>query len=65
MIRKVSDADPLICLSCGGRMTILSFIKNPKLIDRIICHLELSFESERPPPPHHHHGPQELLMAAE
>jgi len=30
---------------------------------RIIRHLELTFEAERPPPPHH--VQQELLMAAE
>ena len=34
-----------------------------KTIDRIIRHLELTFEAERPPPPHH--VQQDLLMAAE
>lgn len=63
MIRKVYEVDPLICPSCGGRMRIISFIERPKTIDRIIRHLELIFEAERPPPPHH--VQQELLMAAE
>jgi len=62
MIRKVYEVDPLICPSCGGRMRIVSFIEDPKVIDRIIRHLELSFEAERPPPPHH--VQQELLTAA-
>jgi len=43
-------------------MRIISSIEDPKVIDRIIRHLELSFVAERPPPPHH--VQQELLMAA-
>jgi hypothetical protein len=61
MIRKVYEVDPLLCPSCGGQMKIISFIEEPKTIDRIIGHLKLTFEAERPPPPHQ----QELLMAAE
>ena len=63
MIRKVYEVDPLLCSSCGGRMRIISFIEEPKTIDRIIRHLELTFEAERPPPPQI--VQQELLMAAE
>jgi hypothetical protein len=63
MIRKVYEVDPLLCPSCGGRMRILSFIEEPKTIDRIIRHLELTFEAERPPPPRV--VQQDLLMAAE
>ena len=63
MIRKVYEVDPLLCPSCGGRMSVISFIEEPKTIDRIIRHLELIFEAERPPPPHHIQ--QELLVAAE
>jgi hypothetical protein len=63
MIRKGYEVDLLICPSCGGRMRVVSFIEEPKTIDRIIRHLELTFEAERPPPPHH--VQQELLMAAE
>jgi len=48
---------------CGGQMKIISFIEDPQVIDKIIGHLKLSFEAERPPPPHH--VQQELLMAAE
>ena len=63
IIRKVYDVDPLLCPSCVGRMKVISFIEDPKAIDKIICHLKLSFQTERPPP-----SPviqQELLMAAE
>jgi hypothetical protein len=63
MIRKVYEVDPLRCPSCGGKMRIISFIEEPKTIDRIIRHLELTFEAERPPPPRV--VQQDLLMAAE
>jgi hypothetical protein len=63
MIRKVYEVPPLRCHTCGGQMSIHSFVEEPKTIDRIIRHLELSFKAERPPPAHHFQ--QELLMAAE
>jgi len=47
MIRKVYEADPLCCPSCGGQMRIISFIEDPNIIDRIIVHLELTFNAER------------------
>jgi len=43
-------------------MRVIAFIEEPKVIDKIIRHLKLSFIAERPPPPHNLH--QELLMAA-
>ena len=39
------------------------FFTEPKAIDRIIRHLELTFEAERPPPPRL--VQQDLLMTAE
>ncbi len=44
-------------------MSIIAFIQEPKAIHKIIRHLELTFEAERPPPPHN--VQQELLIAAE
>jgi len=44
-------------------MGAISFIEEPKTIDRIIGYLELSFQAARPPPPHKIQ--QELLPAAE
>jgi len=61
--KQVYEVDPLICPSCGGKMSIISFIEEPKTIDRIIRHLELTFEAERPPLPRV--VQQDLLMAAE
>ena len=63
MIRKVFEVDPLLCPSCGGQMSIISFIEDHKVIDKIIDHLKLTFMAERPPPPQI--VQQELLMAAE
>jgi hypothetical protein len=63
MIRKVYEVDPLLCPTCGSQMRIISFIEEPKTIDRIIGHLKLTFEAERPPPPQI--VQQELLIAAE
>ena len=45
------------------RESLLSFIGNHKVIDKIIRHLKLAFHAERPPPPQV--VQQELLMAAE
>ena len=63
MIRKVHKVDPLCCPTCGGRMRIIAFIEEPKIIDRIIRQLKLIFVAERPPPPQV--AQHELLMAAE
>ncbi len=51
MIRKVYEVDPLLCPKCHGQMSIISFIEDHKVIDKIIDHLKLSFKSERPQPP--------------
>lgn len=44
-------------------MSIISFIKNHTVIDKIIAHLKLTFQAERPPPPQALQ--QEFLMEAE
>jgi len=63
MIRKVYEVDPLLCPECGGQMSIISFIEDHKVIDKIIAHLKLTFMAERPPPPHN--CEQLLSMVAE
>ncbi len=35
MIRKVYEIDPLLCPSYEGKMSNISFIEEPKTIDRI------------------------------
>ena len=44
-------------------MKVIAFITDYPVVDRIIRHLKLSFQAERPPPPQI--APQELLMTAE
>ena len=39
MINKVYEVDPLLCPKCGGQMSIISFIEDYKVIDKIIDHL--------------------------
>ena len=58
LIRKIFEADPLIC-SCGTRMRIVSFITDPRVVDRILRHRESErckakdpFEPRAPPRAH-------------
>ena len=62
LIQKI-EVDPLLCPACGGQMSLISFIEDHKVIDRIIDHLKLPFMAERPSPSQI--VQQELLMAAE
>jgi hypothetical protein len=39
LIKKIFEADPLLC-ACGGRMRIISFITDPRVVDRILRHRE-------------------------
>ncbi len=63
MIRKVYEVAPLLCPACGGQMSIIAFIEDYKVIDKIIAHLKLTFMAERPPPPQI--VQEKLLMVAE
>jgi hypothetical protein len=38
LIKKIFEADPLLC-SCGAPMRIVSFITDPRVVDRILRHL--------------------------
>jgi hypothetical protein len=55
LVKKIFEADPLLC-SCGGRMRIISFITDPRVIDRILrhrtsgrCKTADPFETRAPP----------------
>ena len=37
LIKKIFEADPLLC-PCGGRMRIVSFITDPRVVDCILRH---------------------------
>jgi len=55
ILRKIFEAEPLVC-SCGARMRIVSFVTNPRVVDRILRHRESDrcqakdpFEPRAPP----------------
>jgi hypothetical protein len=41
LIKKVYEADPLICPRCGGVMRIMALIDRPEVIEKILTHLGL------------------------
>ena len=54
LIQRVFPCDPLTCVRCGAEMTIVSFITQPALIDRIVRHLtdhprDDPFDARAPP----------------
>jgi hypothetical protein len=56
LIRRVHKTDPLLC-SCGGKFRILSFITEPKVIARILEHLDKRNTGSRDPPQHNPRAP--------
>jgi hypothetical protein len=40
----------MICPQCGGKMSVISFLTDFSVVDRIIDHLKLTFAAVRPPP---------------
>jgi hypothetical protein len=57
LLRKIFEVDPLLC-SCGTPMKIISIITDPRIVDRILRHLESErckardpFEPRAPPRP--------------
>jgi len=47
LLRRVFEVDPLACPRCGEEMRIVSFITEPKTIDRILEHLRRTRASRR------------------
>ena len=39
LIKKIFEVDPLLC-SCGAEMKVISYITDPRVVDRILRHLE-------------------------
>jgi hypothetical protein len=50
LIKKVYEADPLLCRRCSRSLKIVSLIDAPSIIERILRHLKLWDRSERPLP---------------
>ena len=51
LIRRVYEADPLVCPRCGSEMRVVSFITDPRVVKRIVDHLRKRDRPARPPPP--------------
>jgi hypothetical protein len=56
LIRKVFEVDPLLCGKCGAEMKIIAVLTDPKVVDRIILHLQQTDPATAPraPPPISH-----------
>jgi hypothetical protein len=51
LIRRIYEVDPLVCPRCGEAMRIIAFITEPKVIAKILRHLETKASEGRSPPP--------------
>jgi hypothetical protein len=50
LIKKVYEADPLVCPRCSSPLKIISLIDDGPVIEKILRHLKLWDRPERPPP---------------
>ena len=50
LIKRVYEADPLVCPRCSGPLKIISLIGDGPVIEKILRHLKLWDRPERPPP---------------
>jgi hypothetical protein len=49
LIKKVCEAEPLVCPRCSGPLKIISLIDNAAVIKKILRHLKQWDRPERPP----------------
>jgi hypothetical protein len=51
LIQKIYEVDPLLCPVCKGKMKIIAFIEDYKVVKKILDYLNIyEFEKKRPPP---------------
>ena len=51
LIRRVYEVDPLLCERCGGQLRVIGFITEPRIIGKVLEHLEKRDRHSRAPPP--------------
>ena len=51
LIKRVYEADPLVCPRCFGPLKIISLIGDAPVIEKILRHLKLWDRPEHPRPP--------------
>jgi hypothetical protein len=49
LVKKIYEVDPLECKRCGGEMEIVSFIRDPAVVQKILDHLEGLSPGNDPP----------------
>jgi hypothetical protein len=47
LIKRIYEADPLVCPNCGGEMRIIAFIIDHAVVDKILRHLKRRGEGQR------------------
>ena len=47
LIKRIYEADPLVCPSCGGEMKVVAFIIEHEVVDKILRHLTRREEEGR------------------
>jgi len=51
LIQKIYEVDPLVCPICQGKMRIIAFIEDYKIVKKILDYLGIyEFEKKRAPP---------------
>jgi len=51
LIQKIYEVDPLTCPKCGGKMRVIAFIEDYKIVKKILDYLGIyEFERKIPPP---------------
>ena len=51
LIKRVYETDPLVCTKCGGVMKVIAVILDPKVIRKILAHIERRDEGGSRAPP--------------
>ena len=59
LIKRVYEADPLVCPKCSGEMKVIAFIEPPQgeVIEKILKHCGLWQPASPRPPPADDQGP--------
>jgi len=48
LLQRVFAVDVLACPNCGGRMRLIATIEDPRVVRRILTHLGLAGDEDRP-----------------
>ncbi|MBM3701867.1 MAG: hypothetical protein FJW63_02555 [Actinobacteria bacterium] len=60
LIQKIYEVDPLTCPHCGGKMKIIAFIEDYKIVKKILDYLSIYESQRKRPPPRIEPSPDEF-----